>query len=231
MRLRSGHTASLHVALPRAAPRATAASLTRADRAGALRGAGSHTVLVLLEHGASVYVIDNLSNSFLRVLDHMKKLAGDKAERMKFTEVRRTGPFRGVCAVGGRVRSAHNTGWEELGARQAVAGCTISLYKGSLFPVTPAARPPPCSLGGLRKALCPQHPTSPHHITPCSATSTTRLDLRRSSQRRSEPQGVGGAWMGTQHGCGLRGFFGEGGGGQAARGRQQEGRALGLVGR
>lgn len=53
---------------------------------GGLGFIGSHTVLVLLEHGASVFLIDNLSNSFLRVLDHMKKLAGDKADRMKFAE-------------------------------------------------------------------------------------------------------------------------------------------------
>ena len=48
---------------------------------------GSHTVLVLLENGAKVTMIDNLSNSFLRVLDHMKRLAGDKAAGMKFEQV------------------------------------------------------------------------------------------------------------------------------------------------
>jgi UDP-glucose 4-epimerase len=47
----------------------------------------SHTVLVLLEHGHSVVLIDNLSNSFLRVFDHMKKLAGEKADKMKFVQV------------------------------------------------------------------------------------------------------------------------------------------------
>uniref|UniRef100_A0A7S0S0J6 UDP-glucose 4-epimerase n=1 Tax=Chlamydomonas leiostraca TaxID=1034604 RepID=A0A7S0S0J6_9CHLO len=46
----------------------------------------SHTVLVLLEHGAKVTLIDNLSNSFMRVFDHMKKLAGDKADLMKFVK-------------------------------------------------------------------------------------------------------------------------------------------------
>lgn len=47
---------------------------------------GSHTVLVLLEHGAKVTLIDNLSNSFMRVFDHMKKLAGPKADQMKFVQ-------------------------------------------------------------------------------------------------------------------------------------------------
>lgn len=49
---------------------------------------GSHTVLVLLEHGATVTLIDNLSNSFPRVFDHMTKLAGDKASKMKYVKVR-----------------------------------------------------------------------------------------------------------------------------------------------
>ncbi len=44
-------------------------------------------MLVLLEHGAKVHLIDNMSNSFPRVFEHMKKLAGDKADRMTFTEV------------------------------------------------------------------------------------------------------------------------------------------------
>ncbi len=46
-------------------------------------------MLVLLDHGAKVTLIDNLSNSFMRVWDHMKKLAGAKADRMKFVKVRR----------------------------------------------------------------------------------------------------------------------------------------------
>ncbi|PNH01867.1 UDP-glucose 4-epimerase 3 [Tetrabaena socialis] len=53
---------------------------------GGLGFIGSHTVLTLLEHGATVHLIDNLSNSFPRVWDHMKKLAGDKADKMKYTE-------------------------------------------------------------------------------------------------------------------------------------------------
>lgn len=49
--------------------------------------AGSHTALLLLEHGHDVTIIDNLSNSFIRVLDHIKKLAGEAAARLKFVEV------------------------------------------------------------------------------------------------------------------------------------------------
>jgi UDP-glucose 4-epimerase len=45
-------------------------------------------VLVLLENGAKVTLIDNLSNSFPRVFNHMKKLAGDKAGNMAYVEVR-----------------------------------------------------------------------------------------------------------------------------------------------
>lgn len=59
----------------------------RPDTPGATATAASHTVLVLLEHGHSVVMIDNLSNSFLRVYDHMKRLAGDKADRMEFVQV------------------------------------------------------------------------------------------------------------------------------------------------
>ncbi|EFJ41424.1 hypothetical protein VOLCADRAFT_77596 [Volvox carteri f. nagariensis] len=53
---------------------------------GGLGFIGSHTVLVLLDHGAKVHLIDNLSNSFPRVFEHMKKLAGDKADKMTYTK-------------------------------------------------------------------------------------------------------------------------------------------------
>jgi len=33
-----------------------------------------------------VTLIDNYSNSFPRVFEHMKKLAGEKADRMKFVK-------------------------------------------------------------------------------------------------------------------------------------------------
>lgn len=44
-------------------------------------------MLVLLEHGVRVTLIDNLSNSYIRVYEHMKKLAGDKADKMNFVNV------------------------------------------------------------------------------------------------------------------------------------------------
>ncbi|WIA14271.1 hypothetical protein OEZ85_002805 [Tetradesmus obliquus] len=53
---------------------------------GGLGFIGSHTTLVLLEHGHSVVILDNLSNAFERVFTHMKKLAGDKADKMKFVQ-------------------------------------------------------------------------------------------------------------------------------------------------
>lgn len=49
--------------------------------------AASHTVLVLLDYGYSVTLVDNLSNAFLNVFDHMKRLAGDKARHMHFVQV------------------------------------------------------------------------------------------------------------------------------------------------
>lgn len=49
--------------------------------------AASHTTLVLLEHGHSVVLLDNLSNSFERVFEHMQKIAGAKADKMKFVQV------------------------------------------------------------------------------------------------------------------------------------------------
>lgn len=49
---------------------------------------GSHTVIALLEAGHTVTIVDNLSNSFLRVLDHVKKIADDKASGITFSEVR-----------------------------------------------------------------------------------------------------------------------------------------------
>ncbi|PSC71614.1 UDP-glucose 4-epimerase [Micractinium conductrix] len=47
---------------------------------------GSHTVLVLLEHGFKVVLMDNLDNSFQKAYDRMVELAGDKAGQMKFVE-------------------------------------------------------------------------------------------------------------------------------------------------
>eukprot|EP00882_Tetradesmus_deserticola_P004714 GHRQ01004968.1.p1 GENE.GHRQ01004968.1~~GHRQ01004968.1.p1 ORF type:complete len:351 (+),score=178.18 GHRQ01004968.1:152-1204(+) len=53
---------------------------------GGLGYIASHTTLVLLDHGHSVVMLDNLSNSFERVYDHMKMIAGDKADGMKFVK-------------------------------------------------------------------------------------------------------------------------------------------------
>uniref|UniRef100_A0A7S0YIF0 UDP-glucose 4-epimerase n=1 Tax=Polytomella parva TaxID=51329 RepID=A0A7S0YIF0_9CHLO len=53
---------------------------------GGLGFIGSHTSLVLVENGAKITIIDNLNNSFIRVLSHMKKLAGDKADQINFVE-------------------------------------------------------------------------------------------------------------------------------------------------
>ena len=44
-------------------------------------------MLTLLDQGFKVTLIDNLSNSFPRVFDHMTKLAGDKAGQMKYVKV------------------------------------------------------------------------------------------------------------------------------------------------
>lgn len=45
-------------------------------------------MLVLLEHGFRVVLMDNLDNSFQKAYDRMVELAGDKAANMKFIEVR-----------------------------------------------------------------------------------------------------------------------------------------------
>lgn len=53
--------------------------------------AGSHTSLVLLDYGYSVVIIDNLENSKFEAFRRLKELAGDKKDRLKFVEVRRSG--------------------------------------------------------------------------------------------------------------------------------------------
>ena len=63
-----------------------AAAQQRAKHTKKTNETGSHTVLVLLEHGYRVTMIDNLSNSFLRVYEHMKRLAGPKAGQMAFVQ-------------------------------------------------------------------------------------------------------------------------------------------------
>lgn len=49
---------------------------------------GSHTTLVLLEHGYKVTTVDNLDNAFEEVFRRLKKLAGDKAEHLDFVKAR-----------------------------------------------------------------------------------------------------------------------------------------------
>lgn len=48
---------------------------------------GSHTVLVLLEAGCRVTIIDNMDNAFPEAYKRMQQLAGDKASRMQFIQV------------------------------------------------------------------------------------------------------------------------------------------------
>lgn len=45
---------------------------------------GSHTVIMLLENGYDVVIMDNLRNSFPKAYEHMQRIAGDMAPRMKF---------------------------------------------------------------------------------------------------------------------------------------------------
>jgi hypothetical protein len=64
-------------------------------------------VLALLEEGHSVVIVDDLSNSFPRVFEHMKKLAGDKKDKMKFEQVGlTTGPLNICLASIGRSMQA-----------------------------------------------------------------------------------------------------------------------------
>lgn len=54
---------------------------------GGLGFIGSHTAVVLVEAGARVTVVDNLSNSFDEVLRRMAKVLGDKFAKVKFEQV------------------------------------------------------------------------------------------------------------------------------------------------
>jgi UDP-glucose 4-epimerase len=69
------------------------------------RPAGSHTVLQLLDNGYSVVIMDNLRNSFPKAFDHMKQIAGDKADKMKFVKVS-TQNLQGYTAVAAVARTA-----------------------------------------------------------------------------------------------------------------------------
>jgi len=48
---------------------------------------------MLLENGYKVVIMDNLRNSFIQAYEHMKRIAGDKADNMKFVKVKRCGDF------------------------------------------------------------------------------------------------------------------------------------------
>ena len=60
-------------------------------------------MLVLLEHGYRVTIVDNLDNSFQKAYDRMVELAGDKAGGMKFIEARAGWPGCGGSAVAAAV--------------------------------------------------------------------------------------------------------------------------------
>lgn len=64
------------------------ASAERVDRpATALLPAGSHTSIALVEAGARVTIVDDLSNSFLEVLERMKTVLKDQYSRIRFHQV------------------------------------------------------------------------------------------------------------------------------------------------
>ena len=52
-----------------------------------LHHAGSHTVLELLNSGYRATVIDNFDNAFEACHERMKKLAGDKADKITLIKV------------------------------------------------------------------------------------------------------------------------------------------------
>ncbi len=84
-------------------------------------------MLVLLEHGATVTLIDNLSNSFVRVFEHMKKLAGDKADRMKFIKVRGAW-WWWSCARWGLLARTHSAGGYSATRARVRPQCDINDY-------------------------------------------------------------------------------------------------------
>jgi UDP-glucose 4-epimerase len=58
---------------------------------------GTHTVLSLLDAGASVVILDNLCNSSAASLERVKELAGDKASRIAFHQARGGVRGRRLC--------------------------------------------------------------------------------------------------------------------------------------
>ncbi len=47
---------------------------------------GSHTALLLVQAGAEVTLLDNLSNAQPKALDHLRKLAGEHSPRITFVK-------------------------------------------------------------------------------------------------------------------------------------------------
>ena len=101
-------------------------------------------MLILLEHGYRVTMIDNLSNSYMRVLDHMTELAGANVERMEFIKARAV--FWGLRPgfVGAAARGF-------VGAGRRGSCCTAAAH-GTPPPPPPHPAPP---------ALLPARPRAP----------------------------------------------------------------------
>jgi hypothetical protein len=86
-----------HTRPPLTTPTATQRNNTNQNTKKQKNKTGSHTVVALLDAGHTVTVVDNLSNSFLRVLDHVNRIVGpEKAAKITFAQVRES-----VCAGGG----------------------------------------------------------------------------------------------------------------------------------
>lgn len=62
--------------------------------------AGSHTSVCLVQAGARVTIVDDLSNSFIEVLNRLEKLLGPLFSRITFKQVRYSGCIRHpLCAL------------------------------------------------------------------------------------------------------------------------------------
>jgi hypothetical protein len=153
---------------------------------------GSHTVLALLEQGHSVVIVDDLSNSFPRVFSHMQKLAGPRASKMKFVEVR--GP-------GGGGAGARGAGMGSCGARRgAASGPEAGAGARAALRRAVSTRPAVSDAPSLTPRRPPRLPARPR------ATWATRRSSTACLPARSE-----GAW-GVDLSWGRRGPRGEGDG-------------------
>ena len=133
-------------------------------------------MLALLDHGAKVHLIDNLSNSFVRVFDHMKRLAGDKASQMTFTQVCRLPPT--LLLGDGRHADA------------VAAAKACRLPRPTVIP--PAARTP------LRLLLLP----APPHTAPCASPPPTPQPPKPAHALLGKMCGTPAVlWMAGMRGC------------------------------